>query len=67
MVEVDSSQIESIGYDIDEKILAIKFTKALYYYEDVPKMIYDDMLEAESVGRFFAAAIKGKFGYQKMD
>ena len=34
---------------------------AVYRYKDVPQEVFDELLKAESVGKFFYSKIKGKF------
>jgi len=66
MIPVDSSLIKQIGYD--GETLRVQFNDKktgaggkFYDYRDVPENIYDDLLSAESVGKFFHANIKGKY------
>ena len=68
LTSVKSSQISSIGYSDEHKVLAIEFIRndALYYYADVEKEVFERMLEAESVGRFLGSEIKGKYEYERM-
>ena len=67
-VPVESSNIESIGYDEETKELVVEFKGGqLYLYENVPPLIYKKFLEAESKGRFFGANIKQVFGYRKVE
>jgi len=64
---VKSSNIKEVGYDPKNKILEIEFhTNGVYQYFDVPMSYYHDMLFADSMGQFFATAIKGKYSYQKV-
>ena len=37
-----------------------------YRYDGVPESFLDEMLAAESVGKFFHARIKGQFPYTKL-
>jgi hypothetical protein len=68
-----SSQIREIEYHPESKELFISFkTKdpaivSKYIYDDVPKEVFDMALEAESIGKFFYANIKGKYEYLKLD
>ena len=66
---VTSSQIKSVGYDEAEKTLEIEFTNngAVYQYYDVPKKIFDALMEADSVGGFFDRKIKqGTYAYKRV-
>lgn len=72
MVKVESSNISAIGFETNainiEKtgliigILRIKFVYgAIYDYENVPKLLFDDFVKAESVGKFFHNNIRNNF------
>ena len=67
-VSVESSQISRIGYSEEHRVLAIEFIRndALYYYFNVPKGVFDEMIIAESVGRFLGFFIKDKYNYEKI-
>ncbi len=63
---VDSSHIESIGYDAVNSILEIEFIKGgLYQYFDVPEHIYEELMSAGSHGEYLSHNIKGKYSYSK--
>lgn len=62
---VDSEQMKSVGHDPSRNVLHIEFrpTKGqssgqVYAYENVPKSVYDALMEAESKGGFFAKHIR---------
>lgn len=62
--EVVSSNIKSIGYD--KGTLVIEYLSgAQYEYYDVPQEVYDELVKAESKGRFVNQNIKGKYKFQK--
>jgi hypothetical protein len=55
MMPVDSTNIESIGYDERRKELYVKFKgdgTRIYKYVQVPAMVWEHMLRAKSKGRF---------------
>lgn len=65
--QVDSSQIASIGYDIESKTLEIEFKSGgVYDYHDVPQHVYMGIMSAGSHGKYFYAEIKGKYGFEKV-
>ena len=67
MIPVDSSNLESIGYDSESSTLEIHFKQgSAYQYFDVPERIYDQLLSAESPGRFLSEQIKGVYRYSKV-
>lgn len=58
-VAVTSSNIRSVGHDTGSNTLEIEFnTGAVYQYPSVSRDTYDQMLAAESVGKFFHANIR---------
>ena len=72
--KVVSSQIESVGYDPASKVLEIQFKSRrdgiegpVYQYDGVPQEIADQLVAAQSVGRYFGAFIKGKFPFRKIE
>lgn len=66
MQPVKSTQIESVGYDPANKILAVKFARgATYHYSNVAPEVHAEMLKAESIGKFFGAKIKGVYPFEK--
>lgn len=67
MTDVKSSQVQSIGYDAASKTLAVKFKNGgEYQYDGVPPEINENILKAESVGKYLGAHVKGKFQYRKV-
>ncbi len=68
MIHVESSNVEAIGYNEDLEILQIEFkNKLIYQYFNVPKDVYKEMTEANSVGQFFHTNIKNKFSGDKIN
>jgi ATP-dependent DNA helicase RecG len=65
-VNVDSSNLASVGYDAENKILEIEFNHGgVYQYFDVPKDAYNELMEADSHGKYFVHHIKGHYSYSK--
>jgi hypothetical protein len=59
-ISVESSNIESIGYDSNSKILEIEFNDhSVYRYYEVPEDVYDELMASESKGSYFFRKIKG--------
>lgn len=66
MQQVQSSQISAVGYDEATSTLSIQFAKGnVYHYAAVPKVMYERLIGAESIGKFFYAHIKGHFAYER--
>ena len=66
-IPVESSHIESVGYDTENARLEIAFTNGnLYEYYDVPQHIYDEFMSAESKGKYAHQNIYKHFTYQRI-
>ncbi|MBU0712967.1 KTSC domain-containing protein [bacterium] len=66
MIFIDSSNIEAIGYDVDTQELHIQFLSGGYYiYNNVPRAIYDDLMNASSKGSFLNREVKGIYQFTK--
>lgn len=64
---VSSSNLKSVGYDHDEKVLEIEFHRGgIYQYFDVPKLVYKSLLAAKSKGTYFVENIRGAFRDKKL-
>lgn len=64
--KVESSNIASVGYE--NNIMEIEFNSgAIYQYENVPIRVYEVMMKADSVGKYFNAHIKSKYNYRRVD
>ena len=68
MIPVTSSNIKSIGYDIEESELFVSFNggPSVYRYTDVPIKVFNKFLEHESKGAFFARQVKDCFEFEKL-
>ncbi len=66
-IVVESSTLNSVGYDSNQQILEIEFSNgSIYQYFDVPANIYENLLSADSHGKYFATEIKGTYRYSKI-
>ncbi len=64
---VSSSQIKSVGYDAKREELEIEFNSGgIYRYYKVPESVYNDLMKAESKGKFFNSQIKGLYEVKKI-
>ncbi len=62
-----SSQIKSVGHDATTKKMQIEFVNGkTYEYEQVPASQAKALIEAESAGKYFNAAIKGNYIYTQV-
>ncbi len=66
--QVESSNISAVKYDPEDSTLYVVFTSGGHYsYAGVPQDVYDSLMEAESVGKFFHASIRNAFQAKKME
>ncbi|MDO9579555.1 MAG: KTSC domain-containing protein [Bacteroidales bacterium] len=64
---VESSNLASVGYDADNKILEIEFNHGgVYQYFDVPQDVYDELMDADSYGKYFVHNIKDEYEYDRI-
>ena len=63
---VTSSSLRSVGYDESAKILEIEFQNGrVYRYYDVPRDVYEELMNAESLGSYFVENIRDNFRYSR--
>ena len=66
-VSVSSSNIASVGYDDASQNLEVEFlTGAIYEYYGVPGSVYQELVNASSVGGYFAQRIKNTYGFSRI-
>lgn len=60
---VDSSALESIGYDIENAILEVEFKTShqVWQYSDVPEYVWNEFQSAGSLGRYFSVNIRNQY------
>lgn len=59
---LESSVIDTLGYDESTKTLEIRFVRGkLYRYTGVPRQLVGKLLSSDSVGTFFARKIRNVF------
>lgn len=64
---VESSNLESIGFDNDNQTLGVRFkNRTEYHYFDVPGSVFQEFLDARSKVQFFERRVKGKYRYEKI-
>lgn len=67
---VESSHIVAVGYDPENMLLEVEFLgkqgNSVYVYRGVQPQVYEAFMTAESIGRFFAQSIKGKYESQRV-
>lgn len=64
---VISSNITEVGYSDEHQILELLFSSGMtYQYFDVPRRVFEELLQADSIGRYVNANIKGSFRYARL-
>lgn len=59
---VDSSAIASLGYESESQVLELEFRGGgVYRYFDVEQEVYEGLLVAASMGRFFSNYIRNVY------
>ncbi|MEO6339223.1 MAG: KTSC domain-containing protein [Caulobacteraceae bacterium] len=68
MPTVDSSAVREIDYDPATERLRVRFVSgARYVYQDVPAKVGRAFLAAASKGRYFAAKVRDRYAYRRLD
>lgn len=63
----NSSQIALAIYDAAQRVLLVDFKSGgTYLYSDVPQLAFDNLVSAESAGKYFIGAIKPHFAFFKV-
>jgi len=67
-IHVKSSFFHSVGYDKKSQILEIEFLNGgVYEYSEIPKKLHEDLMAAESHGKYYNQYIKGQFTSKKLE
>lgn len=67
MIPVDSSNIQSVGYFSEKRILRVKFSSGgAYDYHEVPEQVYANLMASDSKGSFISRFIVKVFGTSKV-
>ncbi|MEJ0050917.1 MAG: KTSC domain-containing protein [Methylovirgula sp.] len=68
LTSVKSSNVDAVGHDADARALHVRFKSGDHYvYAGVGREIFDLAMASDSIGRFIAAHVKGKFEFTKLD
>ena len=66
--KVSSSNLAAVGYNEEDQSLVIQFKNGMFYeFKEVPIEVYNMMLRAPSIGKYFNAVIRNKFAYTKLN
>lgn len=66
---VNSSALQSIGYDAEKHILELEFRDNgdVWQYFNFKPAAYKKFVNSQSLGNFFATRIKGKYDEEKVE
>jgi hypothetical protein len=66
--QVQSSALQSIGYDPERKILELEFRQngGVWQYFKLPRSVYEKFIHDQSLGNYFVTKIKGKYREMKV-
>lgn len=64
--KVKSSNIESVGYE-NENLYIQYQSGTIYKYKNVPKVIYESLMDSDSKGRFMNSEIKNKYLFERLN
>lgn len=64
----DSTQMQIVSFDATKLLLTVTFKSgATYEYYDVPIDVAENLLQAESMGRYFHRYVRGPYKYKKVE
>lgn len=68
MVTVNSTNIDSVGYNADTQTLTVKFRVSgqTYEYLNVPQTLYEGLMASESKGKYINDNIRSQFNYRRV-
>jgi hypothetical protein len=66
-IPVNSSNVAEVGYDPSANTLEVLFKNGgLYQYFDVPQAVYEELIQAASVGKYLNTQIKLVYRYARI-
>lgn len=66
-IDLDSQTLASVHYSPDRLVMELGFRNgSAYAYFDVPSVAYDELLRADSKGRYFNHHIRNHFRAQRL-
>ncbi len=68
MINVSSSNIDSIGYDEKNQIVYVRFlNNTLYTYKGVPMHEFENLRDAPSLGSYLHRNYKNFYPYERIE
>jgi hypothetical protein len=67
MQNVESSNVEAIGYDAENFTLRVRYLNGRTYdYSGVPETTFEALLNSDSVGKYLNSAVKNVHPYTQV-
>jgi hypothetical protein len=64
--DVESSNIARVAYDNAAESLHVEFKNgSLYVYSEVPQTVFEEMLSARSVGKYFGKNVRDVYPFDR--
>ena len=64
---VSSSNVCSVGYDVDTDTLEVEFhSGSIYQYDGVPESVYLGLMQAASKGSYLHQHIRDQYPYRRI-
>ena len=64
---VESNMLIAVGYDRKSRVLEVIFrTGGKYRYKNVPSYKYDELMSAESIGKYMHEHILRRYQYERV-
>jgi len=68
MIEVSSSNVQSVGYDESTETVCVRFLNgSLYIYKGVPHHEFEGLKNAPSVGSYLHRNFKNVYPYERIE
>lgn len=65
-IALSSSLVASIAY-LSDATLEVEFRRGtVYRYRDVPRAVFDGLLQAESAGQYFQRYVRNCFSFERL-
>jgi len=67
LIDVDSRMISAVGYDEQQLLLEVVFKPSgAYQYRNVPKQVYQELLDADSKGSYMRNSIIDRYPTERV-
>ena len=69
MIDVRSSNVAAIGYDVDKQELYVRFKGSkgeVYVYEKVYPDVHSNLMACDSIGGFLSKNVKPHYKFRKV-